>query len=86
MVCMYRAAEAGLHGRDRMVEAARLASVEGGVTLGPGDLARAEYVLARIGLGARPQSKQARIEAKDVPAYAAAEADFEESVRLCQIL
>ena len=86
MVCMYRAAEAGLYGRERMVEAARLATVESGVALGPEDLARAEYVLARIGLGARLLSKQARIEAKDVPAYAAAEADFEESVRLCQIL
>ncbi len=86
MVCMYRAAEAGLFGRERTVEAARLAMAESGAALSPEDLARAEHVLTRIGVGGRPGSKQAKIEAKDVPAYAAAEADFEESVRLCQIL
>jgi hypothetical protein len=85
MVCMYRAAESGLRGRDQLAEAARLAVAESGAGLAMDDLALARYTLSQIGLGPADR-KQAKMEARDVPAYAAAEAEFEESVRLCQIL
>ena len=74
-----------MRGRDQLAEAARLAVVESGAGLAVEDLALAGYALSQIGLGPA-DPKQAKMEARDVPAYAAAEAEFEESVRLCQIL
>ena len=85
MVSVYRAAEAGFSGEERLAEAARLAMIERGIVLAPHDLVRAEHILACIGMGL-PESGQAKMDTKDVAAYAQAEAEFKESVRLCRIL
>jgi hypothetical protein len=59
--------------------------IERGIVLAPHDLVRAEHILTCIGMG-HPESGQAKMDTKDVPAYAQAEAEFKESVRLCRIL
>jgi hypothetical protein len=49
------------------------------------DLARAHAILTELGIE-RGIPGGARIEARSISAYAAAEAEYEECSRLCQIL
>ncbi len=86
MVCVYRAMQGGQHkgakARELFSLAADIALREAGVTLGHADLVRAAEVLAELGVG-RESNGEAKLEARSNPAYAAAEADYEECSRLC---
>jgi hypothetical protein len=89
MVCAYRAKDgAGDHGGDGStlrVRAARLAWEEAQVVLGHAAVSRALEILELLGTDqARPG--EAKLDARDVPAYLLAEADYEECSRLCQNL
>jgi single-stranded-DNA-specific exonuclease len=93
MVCVYRAREAlaGAHPGGRASEApvlaaaARLAWDEAGVSLGRHELAGALSMLGQLGLDRMPAG-EAKLDARNVPAYAAAEAEYEECSTLCQNL
>ncbi len=58
---------------------------EAGVTLSWADLARARDILDELGVE-RLAPGEAKLEARTIPAYATAEADYEECSRLCLIL
>jgi len=91
MVCMYRAFEAA--GADGgpvdegllLARAAALAWDEARVVLGREDLTRARGFLRELRLDQAPAG-EAKLEARNIPAYAHAEADYEECSRLCQNL
>ena len=91
MVCVYRAleglrAEGGGHSEaEVMAQAARLAWDEAGVVLGKEELCRALSIVGQLDLDRRPAG-EAKLEARNIPAYAQAEADYEECSRLCQTL
>jgi hypothetical protein len=71
---------------DVVIEKAKeLGEQEAGVVLGRKELLRAYSVLGELGVG-RTGVLEARIEPKQVPAYVAAEAEYEECSRLCQTL
>jgi hypothetical protein len=85
MVCLYRAMDDAHEAQVLMQRAAELGRREAGVALGAEELFRAYSVLAELGIERRGAA-EARIEARCVPAYVAAEADYEECLRLCQTL
>ena len=88
MVCAYRAlevirAEGGETCEAAVIaRAAALAWDEGRVILEPARLARALEILGRLSSDQLPAG-EAKLEARDVPAYAEAEAEYEECSRLC---
>jgi hypothetical protein len=88
MVCAYRAqegikAEGGqAQEAEVMARAAELAWNEAQVVLGGSELSRALGILALLSLEPLPAG-EAKLEARDIPAYAAAEAEYEECSRLC---
>ena len=86
MVCLFRAAQEGDGSEPELVaRAAAIAWREGGVVLTAADLSRAAGILAELGVE-RCGSVEAKLEARGVPAYAAAEADYEECAKLCLTL
>jgi single-stranded-DNA-specific exonuclease len=91
MVCAYRALEtlrrdeAEPADAELVALAATLAWDEARVTLGPEALYRALGVLRELGLD-RASAGEAKLEARNIPVYAEAEADYEECSRLCQTL
>ncbi len=85
MVCLYRAMDDSAETEALMQRAAELGRREAGVVLGAEELLRAYSVLGELGIERRGAA-EARIEPKRVPAYVAAEADYEECSRLCQTL
>jgi single-stranded-DNA-specific exonuclease len=85
MVCMYRVMEEGLGAEEIFSRTADAAWREGRVVLTDQDLARARAILTELGIE-RGIPGGARIEARSISAYAAAEAEYEECSRLCQIL
>ncbi len=91
MVCAYRALEtlrsdeAEPADAELVALAATLAWDEARVTLGPEALCRALGVLRELGLD-RASAGEAKLEARNIPVYAEAEADYEECSRLCQTL
>jgi single-stranded-DNA-specific exonuclease len=85
MVCVYRAMDDAADEEGLMKRAARLGEREAGVILGPEELLRARRVLEELGIR-QAEEVEARIEPKRVPAYLAAEAEYKECLRLCQIL
>jgi len=85
MVCLYRAMADDADPDTLMERAAELGRLEAGVVLGPEELFRAQSMLRELGIE-RPGTGEARIEAKRIPAYVAAEAEYEECSRLCQTL
>jgi single-stranded-DNA-specific exonuclease len=100
MVCVYRALqEEGTGRRDGggeepegaragealVQQAARIGWDEAGVVLARASVERAWAILAAAGIG-RGDGGRAKLEARDVPAYKEAEAEFEECVRLCRTL
>ena len=54
-------------------------------SLGYEELRRAHAVLSELGIE-RHSAGEAKLEAQSIPAYVAAEADYEECSRLCQTL
>jgi single-stranded-DNA-specific exonuclease len=93
MVCVYRALEAvgdeaaERHpaGRDEaevLTRAAQLAWEEAMVVLDPAQLRTALAILEQLELGQQPVG-EAKLEARNIAAYAKAEAEFEECSRLC---
>jgi hypothetical protein len=94
MVCVYRALE-GLRGHDGdlgdvndaeiVAAAAERAWEEAGVTLGGQELHRALGIVRALGADQVPAG-EAKLEARSIPAYLQAEADYEECSRLCQTL
>ena len=91
MVCSYRALEVlRADGADDseaevIAQAARLAWREAEVVLGRDELSSALSIIGQLGLALRPAG-EAKLEARSIPAYAQAEADYEECTRLCQTL
>jgi hypothetical protein len=91
MVCAYRALEAlrsdGEEPEEALLlaQAARLAWEEARVALCPETLLRALSVLRELRLD-QLCAGEAKLEARNIPAYAEAEADYEECSRLCQTL
>jgi len=91
MVCTYRALEllnAGeteQNNADVLVRAAVLAWEEAGVLLRKETLERALSILRELRLD-RASPGEAKLEARNIPAYVEAEADYEECSRLCQTL
>jgi single-stranded-DNA-specific exonuclease len=86
MVCIYRAMEHCSLGSDESwVAARRIAWEEARVVLADWELERAETVLKGIGLE-RWSLGKAKLDARQNAAYREAEADYEESVRLCLTL
>jgi single-stranded-DNA-specific exonuclease len=91
MVCAYRAWQADWAGgagdgeEALLSRAAVLAWEEAGVALGRDDLARAFGFLRELRLD-QVSAGEAKLEARNIPAYASAEADYEECSRLCQNL
>ncbi len=85
MVCLYRAMGDGGAEDAVMQRAVELGRREAGLVLGSEELLRAYSVLGELGIG-QPGAVAARIEPKRVPAYVAAEAEYEECSRLCQTL
>jgi single-stranded-DNA-specific exonuclease len=88
MVCAYRALEAmkaegtpALEG-EALARAAELAWNEARVVLGRRELSRALGILEQLTLDQLPTG-EAKLEARDIPAYAEAEAEYEECSRLC---
>jgi single-stranded-DNA-specific exonuclease len=86
MVCLYRAMKEGTVGQPELYcRAAEVGWREARVVLTPGDLARAQAVLSELG----PEllsSGEAKLEARTISAYVAAEADYQECSRLCLTL
>jgi hypothetical protein len=83
MVCLYRAWQLGDQSEQQLfAKAADTAWKEAGVVLGFADLARAAGILAELGLE-RGSNGEAKLEARTIAAYVAAEADYEECSRLC---
>jgi hypothetical protein len=83
MVCVYRAMQGEQQeGQELFALAADIASKEAGVALSHADLVKAAAILTELGVG-RDNSGEAKLEARSIPAYAAAEADYEECSRLC---
>lgn len=92
MVCVYRALEAVREEADEgapeaviVDRAAHLAWEEAQVVLTGEALLQALETLRFLGMD-RPAPGEAKLEARNVPAYARAEADYEECSRLCQSL
>ncbi len=91
MVCVYRALEAlqreGAETQEEEVfaRAATLAWEEGKVALGCGALERALAILRELRADL-PGAGEAKLDTRNVPAYADAEAEYEECFRLCQNL
>ncbi len=86
MVCVYRAMQKGdPSGEDILDRAAQIALKEAGVALTENELTRARGILSALGVE-RGGSSEAKLEARRIPAYAAAEAEYEECARLCLTL
>jgi hypothetical protein len=91
MVCVYRALETLRSEEGEPAEAALLAYAatlaweEARVALGPEALYRALGVLRELRLD-QLSAGEAKLEARNIPAYAEAEAEYEECSRLCQTL
>ncbi len=99
MVCAYRSVEGlaaeggGAEGAravdgghaEMLARAADLAWEEAGLVLSRRQLARAVDTLSELGLD-RLRAGEAKLEARNIPAYAVAEAEYEECSRLCRNL
>lgn len=91
MVCVFRAlqekvADQGADADDALLlRAAQIGWDEAGVVLARADVERAWTILVEAGLGRAPAG-QAKLEARNVPAYREAEAEYEECARLCRTL
>jgi single-stranded-DNA-specific exonuclease len=91
MVCIYRALEGmKVEGRpalepEVLARAAELAWNEARVVLGQKELSLALGILEQLSLDPLPAG-EAKLEARDIPAYAEAEAEYEECSRLCMNL
>ena len=91
MVCVYRALEGIRAGGEDALDArvfdraAGLAWDEARVVLGERELRLALEIVQQLGLSQLPAG-EAKLEARNIPAYARAEADYEECSRLCQNL
>jgi hypothetical protein len=91
MVCVYRALRELDSGRKERVEtevlrrAAELAWEEAHVQVGRDRFVRALDILESLGL-ARASTGEAKLDARDSPAYAEMEAEYEECARLCLTL
>ena len=87
MVCMYNAMRSGAErGDGGIVQGARtLAWAQARVELGPGEWCRSQTILSELGLATSSGGK-AKLDARAIPAYQAAEADYEECVRTCLTL
>jgi single-stranded-DNA-specific exonuclease len=91
MVCVYRALQEVASGRDDGAEAeilgraAQLAWQEASVVLSRERLSRALAILEGLGLD-RPSAGEAKLDARDSPAYADMVAEYEEYARLCLTL
>ncbi|MBN1629220.1 MAG: hypothetical protein JW990_05630 [Thermoleophilia bacterium] len=86
MVCVFRAMQEG-HApeADIRARAAEMAWREAQVALGHEDLSRAAAVLGELGcVCGSPEG--AKLDVRDSPTYVAAEAEYEECVRLCLTL
>ena len=88
MVCTYRALE-GIKAEGRaaregevLARAAEMAWNEARVVLGGRELSRALGILSQLSLDQLPAG-EAKLEARDIPAYAEAVAEYEECSRLC---
>lgn len=88
MVCAYRAlegtrAEGGqAQEAEVMARAAELAWNEARVVLGKSELSRALEIIGQLTLDQLPVG-EAKLEARNIPAYVEAEAEYEECSRLC---
>jgi hypothetical protein len=86
MVCLFRAMQDGLQEQEGLFRrASQIAWEEAQVVLTFVDFARAAVILAELGIE-RSSRGEDKLEARSIPAYAAAEADYEECSRLCLTL
>jgi single-stranded-DNA-specific exonuclease len=92
MVCLYRALQAGgendkpaFDERRLLTAATRLAWDEASVVLSRDRWLRALAILEELGVDQAPPG-EAKLEARNIPAYVEAEAEYEECSRLCQNL
>jgi single-stranded-DNA-specific exonuclease len=92
MVCVYRALQAdeksgraSLDERRLLAAAGRLAWDEARVVLSRAQWLRALGILEELGVD-QPPPGEAKLEARNIPAYVEAEAEYEECSRLCQNL
>ncbi len=86
MVCVFRALQEGHDPEaDMRARAVELAWQEAQVALGHDDLSRAAAVLAELGCVCGSPGG-AKLDVRDSPTYVAAEAEYEECVRLCLTL
>lgn len=90
MVCLFRAMQEPALGesatKDEAINrAARMAWREGQVVLTMSDLLRAAAILEELGCG-HDNRREAKLDVRSSPTYIAAEAEYEECVRLCLTL
>jgi single-stranded-DNA-specific exonuclease len=86
MVCLYRAMQEGGRTQARLfTRAAEIGWQEARVVLTWADCERAALILDALG-AERLDPGEAKLEARSIPAYVAAEADYEECSRLCLTL
>ena len=86
MVCVYRALQEGEDPNGRLLpRAAEIAWREASVILAEADFQRAAGILVELGVG-HPASLEAKLDARNIPAYAAGEAEYEECSALCLTL
>ena len=82
MVCMYRALQEGGQGGALLERAAALGWEEARIVLTHADLERAAGILNELGVE-RHSPGEAKLDARRVAAFAEAEAEYEECLRLC---
>lgn len=83
MVCVYRAMQEEERSQEAlMARAAELAWREAGVVLTAAQLERALRILTDLEVG-RLSALEAKLEPRDIPAYAVAETEYEECSKLC---
>lgn len=86
MVCVYRAVQENDSPDDRVLGRAReIGWEEAGVLLAPRYLERARAILGELGIE-RSRPGEAKLDARSIPTYVTAEADYQECSRLCLTL
>ncbi len=86
MVCLFRALQEGARGVDESLErAAVIACEEARVILDRGRLQRAARILFELGVEQHPPG-EAKLDTRSSPTFIAAQAEYEECLRLCRTL
>jgi hypothetical protein len=85
-VCLFRAMQEGTgQGDDGLARAAVIACEEAQVSLDRGGLQRAAQILRELGVEQHPPG-EAKLDTRSSPTFIAAQAEYEECLRLCRTL